>query len=100
MLNLTDANFHQTINGNSKIVIDFYADWCAPCRAIAPLYQRWSEIHRNKATFAKCNISGNPNVTENFRIGSLPTFIVLVNGLETRRFSGSIREADLVAAIS
>lgn len=100
MITITDSNFHQIINSNSKLVIDFYADWCGPCRSIAPTYQRWSETHRNKAAFAKCNIDLCQNTAENFRIRSLPTFVVIINGIERRRWIGAPTEAELVAAIS
>lgn len=100
MLIITDSNFHQAISQSKPIIIDFYANWCGPCRNFAPTYARWSQIYGYLADFAKCDVDANQNVAANFRIGSLPTFVVLRNGQETRRWVGAPRENEVVSAIS
>ena len=82
---LTDQTFSEAMNGN--VVIDFYTDWCAPCKAISPIIDRLSKDY-NKVKFFKMNIESNNESVINCSIRSVPTIIFLKNGNEINRMSG------------
>jgi len=70
-----------------KVVIDFFADWCGPCKKIAPIYTQYSEQY-TEITFLKVNVDDADGVAEAFDVDALPTFLFLNNGIVVTKFSG------------
>ena len=73
-----------------KVVVDFSATWCGPCRAIAPLYDEISMDKQNKnVMFVKVDVDKNPEIAARYKVKSMPTFLFLKNRKELDRFSGA-----------
>ena len=72
---LTKENFEQVVSGNDMVVVDFWAPWCAPCRAFAPTFEQASENHAD-VVFAKLNTEDEQEVAGAFNIRSIPTLMV------------------------
>ena len=89
IVKLTDANF-QTVIGEKKIVIiDSWAEWCAPCKAIAPLFEQLAGKYGDKITFAKLNTDENLGTMRALRIMNIPTFVVFKDGEIVKKWSGA-----------
>ena len=74
-VDLTKENFEQVVTGNDVVIVDFWAPWCAPCRAFAPTFERASEKHTD-VVFAKVNTEEQEEVTSAFNIRSIPTLML------------------------
>ena len=74
-VNLTKDNFEQVVTGNDVVIVDFWAPWCAPCRAFAPTFEQASEQHAD-VVFAKVNTEEEQEVAGAFNIRSIPTLMV------------------------
>ncbi len=85
------------IPSTGKVVIDFFATWCGPCKRIAPMYQDLSEKFPF-ITFLKCDVDEADDVSTKYGVESLPTFVLLHNGKEVKRIEGANLSA-LVDAI-
>ena len=72
---LTKDNFEQTVNGNSIVIVDFWAPWCGPCRGFAPVFEKASEAHPD-VVFAKVNSDEQQELAGAFNIRSIPTLMV------------------------
>lgn len=84
---LTDENFKDTISKGVTLV-DFYADWCGPCRMIAPIMEELATELNDQATIAKLDIESAQNTTASFGVTSIPTIIVFKDGREVNRIVG------------
>ncbi|CAN5534490.1 thioredoxin TrxA [soil metagenome] len=91
----TDGNFEADILGSDKpVLVDFWAEWCGPCRMIAPSVEAVAEQYGDKAGVYKMNVDENMNVPQRFGIRGIPTLILFKNGQEQERIVGAVsREA-------
>ena len=97
-LELTDVDFKEkTARGVS--LIDFWAPWCGPCRMQGPVVDRIAAYYGDRATVAKVNVDDSPMVAHAFGVSSIPTIIILKDGLEVARAVGVQPEANLRAAL-
>ncbi len=85
---VTDANFEQTIKNNKLVLVDFWAGWCGPCRALAPTIEELAKEYNGKALVAKLDVDENPVTAERFQVFSIPTMIVFKDGQEAERLVG------------
>jgi thioredoxin len=91
---LTDDNFESTI-AKGVTLVDFYADWCGPCRMIAPIVEELSKEMNGKATVAKLDIENAQMAAQKSQVTSIPTIILYKNGKEMERIIGVRDKATL-----
>lgn len=96
---LNDDNFKQVI-ANGVTIVDFYADWCGPCRMIAPIFEELANEWEGKATVAKLNIEDSQKITASLGITSIPTIIVFKDDKEVERVVGIKGKAELARMIT
>jgi len=97
---LTDSTFDTTINNASQpILVDFWAEWCMPCRIMAPVIEELAHDYAGKAKFAKINVDENLETAERFCITSIPFFIMFKNGKPVEQILGACGRKPLEEAI-
>ncbi|MCK9155472.1 MAG: thioredoxin [Paludibacteraceae bacterium] len=98
-LQITDADFQEKINSNTIVVVDFWATWCGPCRAVAPIIDELSKEYEGKALIGKVDVDDNPEVCEKYGIRNIPTILFFKNGVLADKQVGSVPKTALVAKI-
>jgi thioredoxin 1 len=81
--------FQTTIESNTLVFVDFYADWCGPCKMIAPSIERLAEEYNGTVKFVKLNIDENPHIAREHNVKSIPTLMIFRNGKPFRRMIGA-----------
>ena len=79
-LELTAANFEETINSGKPVMVDFWAQWCGPCRMVGPIVEELANDYDGKAVIGKVNVDHNKEIAAKFGIRNIPTIIFLKNG--------------------
>jgi len=88
---ITDNNFEKDVLGSDKpVLVDFWAEWCGPCRMIAPSVEAVAEEYGEKAGFFKMNVDENMNVPQRYGIRGIPTLILFKGGQEQERIVGAV----------
>ncbi|MGB1170364.1 MAG: thioredoxin [Flavobacteriaceae bacterium] len=77
---LNNQNFQSILQENSIVLVDFYADWCGPCQALAPTLENVSQKFDGKALIGKVNIDKNPELSQDFQVRSIPALFYIKNG--------------------
>lgn len=99
-VHLTDQTFDDVVRDSGKpALVDFWADWCAPCHAIAPVLEEIATIYGERLTVAKVNVDENESKTTEFAIRALPTLILFRDGEPAQTLIGVQSQSDLKAAI-
>ena len=98
-VHLTDANFEETIKHNSLVLVDFWAGWCGPCRALAPTIEELAKEYAGKVLVAKLDVDKNPSTAEQFQVFSIPTVVVIKNCCEVERIVGHCTKQRYVDAL-
>lgn len=97
---VTDSNFDQeVINSSKAVLVDFWAEWCGPCRALTPILEEVAVSHSNDVVFAKINIDENPQTPAKFGVMSIPTLILYKNGQVVAVKMGLLTKSQLSAFV-
>jgi len=91
-VHVTDSNFNEMTGKHALALIDFWADWCGPCRALAPTIEELAVDYAGKVFVGKLNVDDNPQTAECFQVFSIPTMIVMKNGKEVDRVVGCVQK--------
>lgn len=95
-LEFTDANFQKEVLESEKLnVIDFWAEWCGPCRAIGPVIEELSKEYEGKVKIGKVNVDHNPNVSMDYGITSIPAILFIKGGKVVDKQIGAVPKSVL-----
>ena len=83
------TSFDKAIDSTTPVAVDFYADWCGPCKEVEPIIDELIEEYRGKIAFMKLDVDKNPRVADRYEIVSIPTLIVFSNGKVIKRIVGA-----------
>lgn len=94
---LTDATFSEEVNGAAEpVLVDFWAEWCGPCKTIAPMLEELADEQAGRLRVAKVNVDENQAVARQHAVQSLPTLVVFRDGVEVKRVIGARSKAKLL----
>jgi thioredoxin 1 len=94
---LSDATFDETVQSSSEaVVVDFWAEWCGPCKMISPILEEIASEHQDKLRVVKLNVDDNPDVTRRYDVMSIPTLIVFKDGEAKKRLVGAKGKGQLL----
>ncbi len=100
VITLTSSSFDNFLENTSLVVlVDFWAEWCMPCRIMAPVIEELARDYTGKAVFAKVNVDENPEVASRFGIMGIPHFIIFRNGRLAERIVGAVGREPLENAL-
>ena len=92
-------NFQSTLQNNEVVLVDFYADWCGPCQALAPTLEKLAKEFDGKATIAKVNVDKNRELSMEYGVRSIPALFFIKDGKVQERLTGVQTESALEAKI-
>ena len=101
ILTLSDATFDETIAGSdTPVLVDFWAEWCGPCKMIAPTLAEIASEQKGKLAIGKLNVDDNPDTARRFDVMSIPTLLVFKDGQQVKRLVGAKGKGQLLQDLS
>jgi thioredoxin 1 len=99
VVKLDSVSFDSFINTDQPAVVDFWADWCMPCRMMAPVMEELAQAYVGRAKFGKVNVDENSQIASRYGIMSIPHFLVFKNGTRVEKIVGAVGRGPLENAI-
>ena len=97
---ITDANFDELVLKSSQpVIVDFWAEWCGPCRMIGPIIEDMATEYSGKAVIGKVDVDSNSGISSQFNVRSIPTILFIKNGEVVDKSVGAVPKATLVAKL-
>ena len=98
IVHVSDSSFEQDVlKSNVPVLLDFWAEWCGPCKMIAPILDQIAAEYAGKVLVAKMNVDENPKIPMRFNVRGIPTLILFKNGQAEGQKIGAVRKADVAA---
>ena len=98
---VTESSFDQDVlNSSTPVVVDFWATWCAPCKAIAPMLESAASDHQGRLKIVKANVDNNRSLASKYGIRSIPCLIIFNNGQEVARHVGALNRGSFENFVS
>jgi len=94
------ANFKDIINSEQPVLIDFFAEWCGPCKTMSPILKEVAEKVQGKAKIIKIDVDKNQQVASIYKVRGVPTLILFKNGMQLWRQSGVVSSSELITLIN
>ncbi len=98
-IEITDKNFDQYLNGDKPLMVDFYAEWCGPCRHIMPFVEQIAETYADTAVVGRCNVDDNMEIAQRFGIMSIPAVLYFKGGNLVDTIVGGVPKQQLEDAL-
>ena len=98
-LQITDANFEEYVNAGKPMVLDFWAEWCGPCRMVSPIIDELAKEYEGRVTIGKMNVDENDDVVGQFGIRNIPTVIFFKDGQMVDKMVGAAPKNKFAAKI-
>ncbi len=98
-IEIKTSNLESYLSEDKLLVIDFWAEWCGPCKTLSPIIDNLATEYANQANIGKCDVEDNDPIAVKYQIRSVPTIVFVKNGKEVDRVLGATSKADLKAKI-
>jgi len=100
-IHFTDENFNQEVlSSDIPVLVDFYADWCGPCKMLAPTIETLAQEYEGKVKIGKLNVDNAPDTAQNYGIMSIPTLLYFKNGEVVNKSIGVVSKTEIEAVLN
>ncbi len=100
VIKLENSNFeNEVLNSQGKVLVDFYADWCGPCKMMSPVIDKISEQLNGSVKVGKVNIDENQELAIKYQVMSIPTIMIFTNGIPVKTFIGVTDEQEILSEL-
>ena len=99
VVKVNSSSFDNFLNTDLPVVVDFWADWCMPCRMMAPVMEELAQAYEGRARFGKVNVDEDPQIASRYGIMSIPQFLIFKNGTRVEKIVGAVGRDPLENAI-
>ncbi|MEG1036858.1 MAG: thioredoxin [Mucinivorans sp.] len=99
-ITVNQTNFEELISSDKPVVIDFWAEWCAPCRMVGPVVEELAVEYEGKAIIGKCDVDSNDEIAAKFAVRNIPTIIFLKGGVVVDKQVGATSKAALAEKLN